>query len=135
MVKPMFLHWCLPKTLVKPMFLHWCLHKTLVFTNVFLPEEQKNIGKTNKNHKNQDLQTLGWRLQILVWQGARRKTLVKPMFQLTETHKKVGTWGGGHHIYIYICIIGLYTHREPIQGSKSQSLSPIPMEAHKGFAI
>ena len=100
LVKPMFLHWCLHKTLVLPMFLHGCLHKTLVY-QCFPSRGAENIGKNNKNHKNQDLQTLGWRLQILVWQGHLRKTLVKPMFQLTETHKKVGTWGGGT-IYIYI---------------------------------
>ena len=42
LVKPMFLHWCLPKTLVLPMFLHGCLHKTLVLPMFFSPRSRKH---------------------------------------------------------------------------------------------
>ena len=90
----MFLQGRLPKTLVEPMFLHWCLQKTLVLP-MFSALGAENIGKTNKNHKNQDFQTNTWNLQPIVWKSwffmvfigfadvfcsSGRKTLVKPMF-------------------------------------------------------
>ena len=85
---PVQKHWfyqCFGKA---PMQKHW-------FYQCFPSRGAENIGKTNKNHKNQDFQTMGWRFQVLVWkswflwfllvlpmfcEGTLAKTLVLPMF-------------------------------------------------------
>ena len=58
----------------------------------------------------------------MFFQGHLRKTLVKPMCQLTETHKKVGTWGGGAP-YIYICIHLLYPPHHCIDSREKSPVS------------